>query len=220
MFFPALRFQDKHKFVIQLKKFLNELVQPSPNLPLDDVVDDKTIKAVRNFKTQWFRRVLTFTYDLTHFNEITPGLWAMIGRALGKDRLLKELREVKDNEIRSLLLGMDFVGAIATSYTAEMEACDAKIASIFGGKNTVAAANSFEPYSLAIVRQYKFGSRYPFYYGEHLSTDSIHLYGSVDGTRFGVDGNIFVDLYVPDGFANPEKVLHQIKQVLIFTIKS
>lgn len=218
MFFPTLRFQDKHKFVIQLKKFLNELVQPSPNLPLDDVVDDKTIKAVYNFKNQWLNRVTTSQYDSDHRYEITPGLWAMIGRALGKDKLLKELKEVKDNEIRSLLLGMEATNNLSAYYSAEMEICDAKIAAVLGGKNAIAAANGFEPDSLAIVRA-SFTRQYPYYRGDtiqngkaeigHLSAYIMHLYGSADGARFGVDGKTYTDVYVPDGFEMKKGVLTQ-----------
>ena len=28
----------------------------------------------------------------------------------------------------------------------------------------------------------------------------MHLYGSTDGTRFGVDGKTETDIYIPDGF--------------------
>jgi hypothetical protein len=217
LIFPTIRINDKHKFIPQLKKFLNELVQPSPNLALDDVVDDATLKAVYQFKTQWFRRILTSEYDKSNLREITPGLWAMIGRALGKDKLLPELRATKDNELRSLLLGLDVVSMLSTYYTSEMEGCDAKIASVFGDKNAVAAANEFDPDGLALVQLYKFGDRYRYYRGDekdadgsvlpgHLSTSAMHLYGSKDGTRFGVNGNSFVNLYVPDGFKSPEKI--------------
>ena len=137
--------------------------------------------------------------------EITIGLFGMIGRALRKDQILKELRSTTDYDIRNLLMGMDSAEVASFCYTPEMEKCDAKIASVFGGKNAVAAANNFEPYSLAIVGHYLAESPYHFLYAGHLSTDSIHLYGSVDGTRFGVDGNTIVDLYVPDGFGGSDR---------------
>lgn len=208
MIIPTLRLNDKHKFVRQLKKYLNELVQPSPNLPDDDVVDDKTLKAVYAFKNQWIRKVAYAEYEKNHLYEITPGLWAMIGRALGKDRLLRDLKETKENEIRSLLLGMDAVNNVSSFYTTEMEKCDAKIAAIFGGKNAIAAANGFDPDSLAIVGMNKV--IYQYYRGDtiqngkpvagHLSAYMMHLYGSTDGTRFGVDGKTETDIYIPDGF--------------------
>ncbi len=208
LIFPTLRLNDKHKFVPLLKRFLNELVQPSPNLPLNDIVDDKTIKAVRLFKIQWIPRVLTISYDTKNYNEITIGLWAMIGRALSKDRLLQELRNATDHEVRSLLVGIDITGILSKYYTAEMEKCDAKIASILGGDNAIAASNGFEPDSLALTRQ--IGGRYSYYRGDtiqnnqptigHLSAYIMHLYGSTDRTRFGVDGKTSTDVYVPDGF--------------------
>lgn len=210
MIFPTFRLNDKHKFVRQLKKYLNQLVQPSPNLPDDDVVDDKTLKAVRLFKIQWRSRVITLKYDLDNLNEITVGLWAMIGRALGKGILLRDLRETKDHEVRSLLLGMEANTNISSFYTFEMEKCDAKIASILGGKNAIAAANGFEPDSLAIVKVTNSGTYSTYYRGDtkengnptagHLSAYMMHLYGSTDGTRFGVDGKTETDIYIPDKF--------------------
>lgn len=215
--FPTLRINDKHKFVPLLKRFLNELVQPSPNLPLNDVVDEKTIKAVRAFKLYWRIRIAISDYDDKNHNEITLGLWAMIGRALSKDRLLQELRNATEYEVRSLLLGMDYSARLSPFYSAEMEKCDAKIAALFGGKNAIAAANGFDPDSLAIVKVSKQGVYNKHYRGDemdtknnlispgHLSESSMHLYGSTDGTRFGVNGNTFVDLYIPDGFRESKK---------------
>lgn len=219
MFISKIRRGDINKFVSLLKKLLNGLVQPSPNLPINELLDDMTIKAVQHFKTQYYQRyqrLYTLQYDKDHLGEVTVGLWAMIGRALGKDMLLKELRETKDYEARSLLLGMDQINRVYTGfYTAAMEIYDAKIAAIFGGNNAVAAANGFDPDSLAIVKSTTNGM-YAYYRGDtyesgeatsgHLSKQAMHLYGSTDRTRFGVDGNTFTDLYVPDGFLHPENV--------------
>lgn len=223
MRFPVLRFQTQHKFVRQLKKFLNELVSPPRNLPLDDVFDEKTIQAVITFKVQWVNKVSSDValrgkqpaFDGT----VTSGTWAMIGKALmkhlGRQYVLNEIKTESDYELKSLLLGIDAVGMTSTYYTREMEICDAKIASIFGGENAIAAANGFDPYSFAVARVYP-GGGYQFYRGDflkegkietgHLSVQAMHLYGSIDGTRFGVDGYTFTDLYAPDGFRNPERV--------------
>lgn len=147
---------------------------------------------------------------------VTVGTWAMLGRALvkklGKQWVLNELKQVDDYQLRSLLLGMDQVGKMSDYYTSEMELCDAKVASVFGGENAVAAANGFDPYSFAIARVYP-GGPYQYYRGDflkegkiepgHLSVQAMHLYGSTDGTRFGVDGYTFTDLYVPNGFRIP-----------------
>ena len=173
LIFPTLRLNDKHKFVSLLKRFLNELVQPSPYLPLNDIVDDKTIKAVRAFKLNWRLHIPISNYDDKNHNEITLGLWAMIGRALIKDRLLQELRNATDQEVRSLLLGMDNVNSVHRLYTIEMEKCDAKIASIFGGKNAIAAANGFDPDSLAVVRIV--GGRYTYYRGDEVDSNRNNL---------------------------------------------
>lgn len=218
MFFPVLRFGHSHKFISVLKRFLNELVHPNPNLPENDEVDKATFQAIRDFRIQWFSKL---RIDLTGipFEEINFQLWAMIGKALyNRKLLLEELQKTNDREVRSLLLGVDFIHSQSSVYSPEMETCDEKIAKIFGGKNAVAAANGFDPESLAIV-QYKEvykESLFSYYRGDtsdsygnhpgHLSAHSMHLYGSKDGTRFGVDGNTFADLYVPDGFGNPDKI--------------
>lgn len=223
MRFPALRLQTQHKFVRQLKKFLNELVTPPRNLPIDDVFDDKTLQAVIAFKVQWVNKIssdVSLRGKNPEFNgSVTVGTWAMMGRALekklGKQWILNELRETNDYELRNLLLGMDAVGMMSTYYTREMELCDAKVAAVFGGENAVAAANGFDPYSFAIARNLS-GQPFGFYRGDflkngeietgHLSVQAMHLYGSTDGTRFGVDGYTFTDLYVPDGFRGSKKV--------------
>lgn len=230
MIIPTLRFNDKHKFVRQLKKYLNELVQPSPNLLDNEVIDNKTLDAVKAFKQQWINKVSNrISITKEPWIEITPGLWAMIGRALGKDKLLNELRNTKDNEVRSLLLGMEYGNTIHSFYTLEMEKCDAKIASILGGKNAVAAANGFDPDSLALI-EVSNKDVYGYYRGDeildgktnlgHLSAYMMHLYGSTDGTRFGVDGKTETDIYIPDGFEimsnadwNSKKKRDALKQV-------
>lgn len=218
MRFPILRLQTQHKFVKQLKKFLNELVTPNLNLPIDDIFDEKTQHAVREFQVQWMNRVNSTSQNGKHDGIVTVGTWAMIGRALSRTRMLEALREANnDYELRSLLLGMDNINRDYKGYyTSEMEICDAKIATIFGGKNAVAAANGFDPDSFAIARFYSNKSSYAYYRGDifvegkrfagHLSVEAMHLYGSTDGTRFGVDGYTFTDLYIPDGFRGSKRV--------------
>lgn len=223
MRFPVLRLQDQHKFVRQLKKFLNELVTPPRNLLINDVFDEKTKQAVIAFKVQWVNKVLADsalrTSNPVYDGTVTAGTWAMIGRALmkhlGRQYVLQEIKGESDYELKSLLFGIDAIGMMSTYYTREMEICDAKVASIFGGENAIAAANGFDPYSFAIARIYP-GGYYQYYRGDflkdgkvetgHLSVQAMHLYGSIDGTRFGVEGYTFTDLYIPDGFRNPEKV--------------
>lgn len=212
MIIPVFRLNDKHKFIKYLKKYLNQLVEPSPNLSDDDVVDDKTLAAAKAFKIQWIKKVLNYIVAKKEpYAEITPGLWAMIGRALGKDKILKELRDAKDNEVRSLLVGMEEVNALYSYYTPEMERCDAKVAAALGGKNAIASANGFEPDSLVITNRTKDNKNTISYYrGDttvngksvvgYLSAYIMHLYGSTDGTRFGVDSRTKTDIYIPDGF--------------------
>ena len=198
MLFRTIKFQERHKFVRELKKYLNELVQPSPNLPDDDVLDMTTLQALKQFKTQWYSRIsIPLTTDDPYF-EVNLKVWTAIGLALGKDRLLQELQNTQDYELRGLLLGLGTVNAIKVYYTKEMEECDAKIASILGGDNAIAAANGFEPYSLALVTASN--TAYHYYRAEHLNKYIMHLYGSKDRTRFGVDGETYTDIFIPDGF--------------------
>lgn len=216
MRFPILRLQTQHKFVRQLKKFLKELTTLPYDLSDDDVFDEKTKQAVIIFKSQWKSRVRSV--NVIFDGEVTAGTWAMIGRALSKERLLQALSESgNEHELRSLLLGMDDVNRMYKGYyTAEMETCDAQIAMTFGGKNAVAAANGFDPDSFVVARFYSPKSSYMYYRGDrynngkpetgHLSTEAMHLYGSSDGTRYGVDGYTFTDLYIPDGFRGSKKV--------------
>lgn len=209
MVFPTLRLNDKHKFVRQLKKYLNELVQPSPNLPDDDVFDYETVKAIVNFKTQWGARNKHTFSPITGKGEADVYTWGYIGKALGPERLRRDLLEIKDYELRTLLLGINEFTVGVKYYTPEMEACDAKIASVLGGKNAIAAANGFEPEGIAIQGIqgfYRGDTVNPFRDGTkkigqgHLSRYMMHLYGSMDGTRFGVDGKTSTEIYIPDGF--------------------
>jgi hypothetical protein len=142
----------------------------------------------------------------------------VIGLALGSERLRRELPKIKDYEVRTLLLGMDALANEVTYYTPEMESCDAKIASVLGDDNAIAAANGFEPAGIALLRAF------PFYRGDtrntwangttvigqgHLSRYIMHLYGSKDNTRMGVDGKTPTDILIPDGFEIKANTLKQ-----------
>lgn len=208
MFFPRLKDGERHKFIRELKKYLNELVQPSPQLPDDDVFDAATQKAILDFKRQWLSKSGRF-YAPYNKPEADLFTWAFVGEALGNARLRKELTQIQDYELRTLLLGMNALANEVTYYTKQMESCDAKIASILGGKNAIAAASGFEPEGIALMKSF------PFYRGDtvnvwrdgsvhigqgHLSRYIMHLYGSTDGTRLGVDGKTYADIIIPDGF--------------------
>lgn len=218
MNYRTLRFQDRHKFVRQLKKYLNELVKPSPNLPDDDLLDRATVKAIVDFKIQWSLKNHTSLSTLTGKGEADIYTWAFVGKALGSERLRRELIGIKDYELRTLLLGMDGSALGVKYYTPDMETCDAKIASILGGKNAIAAANGFEPEGLVIqniVAFYRGDTLNPYTNGTeivgagHLSRYIMHLYGSPDGTRIGVDGKTYTDIYLPDGFEIKKDTFNQ-----------
>jgi len=86
--------------------------------------------------------------------------------------------------------------AATTQYTAAMASSDQQLAAIFGGRQAVAAANSYEPAAL--------GQQYPIYRGDLFAADghlirghlsyAMHLYGNAEGTGDSA-------LYVPAGFA-------------------
>ncbi len=142
----------------------------------------------------------------------------MIGKALGSERLRMELKETDNYEVRSLLLGMDSSAAYHIKYyTKEMEVCDVKIAQIFGGSNAVAAANGFEPEGLALIGKTYYRGDNIFIWRDgtevigpgHLSRHVMHMYGSTDGTRLGVDGETYTDVYIPNGFEMNSRVKYE-----------
>lgn len=216
--FLLYRIQNEPKFIRHLKKYLNILVDPSPNLQIDDFFDTKTKQAVSLFQAQWMNKVYSYPQKGKTDGIVTLATWGMIGLALGQQRLLSELRQIPyENELRSLLLGL-FDTSYQGYYTKEMEACDTKLASIFGGKNAIISANGFEPDSLSIYR--KVGGFYNYTRPTHFFSYILHLYGSIDGTRFGVDGRTYTDIYIPDGFeeiANANRNIASKKKALTQT---
>lgn len=214
----VLKKGDKHKFVKQLKIYLNELVKPTPNLTVDDTFDEKTQKAILDFKRQWQGKFGNYS-TLTGKGEADIFTWGFIGRALGPERLLRELRAINDYELRSLLIGMINFAVEAKYYTPLMEDCDKKVASVLGGKNAIAAANGFEPEGIAIrgVHGYYRGDIINIWKDGtekigigHLSRHIMHLYGSSDGTRLGADGKTYTDIIIPDKFELRKDTLIQV----------
>lgn len=188
-----IQLDSEHKFVPVLKRLLNELLKLTPPLPEDNVYDDRTQRAVVRFKVQ--------VQLLPHDRTVGIPTWLNIGRALGKQRLVEEAKATDDRELRALLMGMTVL-AVDKYYTHEMERCDKKLAAIFGGTKAIIAAEGFEPEGLAFVQSYYRGDvvdRGKMFVG-HLSYTAMHLYGSSDGTRFGVDGSLDTDIYIPAGF--------------------
>lgn len=214
MFFLKLKDGERHKFIRELKRYLNELVQPNPQLPDDDVFDAATRKAIADFKRQWMAKNNINPTVVNNQPESDVFTWSFIGAALGNTRLRQELPKIQDYELRTLLIGMDAFANEVSYYSKQMENCDAKIASILGGKNAVAAANGFEPEGIALMKAF------PFYRGDsrnvwrdgtvvigqgHLSRHIMHLYATTDGTRLGVDGKTYTDIIIPDGFEMTSK---------------
>ena len=209
MFFLKLKDGERHKFVRELKRYLNELVQPTPKLPDDDVFDATVRKAIADFKKQWMAKNNINPSVLNNLPEADVFTWSFIGAALGNVRLRKELAQIQDYELRTLLIGMDAFANEVSYYSQQMENCDAKIALTLGGKNAIAAANGFEPEGIALTKAFGFyrgDTRNVWRNGTvvigqgHLSRHIMHLYGSTDGTRFGVDGKTSTDIVIPNGF--------------------
>lgn len=110
---------------------------------------------------------------------------------LGETRLREEVEALKTSEpiVVRLLQGQPPV--VIPPYTAEMQACDKKIAEIFGGKGAVAAANGFEPEGMTGKSLQFRGNLGDPKDDSHLDR-RLHLYGNKEGTKF-------TDLYIPGG---------------------
>lgn len=119
-----------------LERYLNEILKLDPPLKVDGVFDVGIDgEAILRFKREYnlrspARKLIENRYE-------TPELWAAIGEMLGKDRLKRELATLKNQAVINLLQGLPLF--IPVAYTAEMRACDQKIAVLFGGKGSEAA---------------------------------------------------------------------------------
>ena len=183
----GLQFGSKHKLNAVLKRLLNEVMNPSPNLTVDESFDKELSAAITKFKYLHKIEPISSTADLK--------TWARIGELLGERRIKEEVK--LDREIGKLLSGE----RIPPQYTPEAERCDKKLAELFGGVGAVASGSGFEPKGHP---KNKGGYRGDIIGADgkirpgHLSSRAMHLYGSSDGTKI-------TGVYVPDGFEKPIK---------------
>lgn len=189
-----------------LKRYLNELVVPSPNLPIDNVFTPETSKALKDFKYQFRKKNLTSTIAID--DSLEADTWQTIGIALGEKRLKEELENLKDSGLKRLLQGKP-----EFEYTEAMKACDQKLAEIFGGEGA-AVMTLFEPPDLREQDGSFTHKKRPFYREEghnaiarndlkmdHQRGGIIHVYTNAQGLPADVG------LYVPKGF----KQIFQVK---------
>lgn len=188
-----------------LIRYLNELVVPSPNLPIDNVFTPETAATLKKFKYQFRKKNLTSTIPTDEsMNEDT---WEIIGIALGEKRLKEELETLKDSGLKRLLQGKP-----EYEYTEAMKACDQKLAEIFGGEGS-AVMSLFEPPDMRGADGTLYYKK-PFYREEghnaiprndykntHQRGGIIHVYANAQGLPADVG------LYVPKGF----KQIFQVK---------
>lgn len=202
-----IAFQQVERLPI-LKKYLNLLVKPNPNLPINNVFDIPTERAIRNFKKQFNRlRGLWIVEDGT----ITVNLWRFIYQELqgvmGGVWVKEEINNLRDVELINLLLGVP-----SSEYTESISSCDKKLAELFGGKGAI-VMSIVEPKELkkgnGSPRDFAGKSRG---YGhnaipcnELVGTNDrggiIHIYANEQGLSADVD------LYVPAGF----KQIYEVK---------
>lgn len=137
---------QQQKYIQRLKKYLNLLVIPSPNLPLNDDFDTATHNAILNYKRQLNRR--RGTKVVVEDGTMTRSLWQYMWGELWKiDRGNFQIQEAKtfDAEFKNLVNGAPYV-----SNFEEMRKCDAKMAEIFGGEGAV-VSTLYEPNELKEV---------------------------------------------------------------------
>lgn len=189
-----------------LKRYLNELVVPSPNLSIDNEFTPATAEALYKFKVEFRKRNLTSKLQIDRF--INTETWKAIGIALGQERVKEELLILTDTGLKRLLQGLT-----EFEYTQEMRACDQKLADILGGEGA-AVMTIIEPPDLrrgdgSIRDKYAPSIREEPHNavprndvkGTHERGGIIHVYTNSQGLPADVG------LYAPKGF----KQIFQIK---------
>lgn len=188
-----------------LKRYLNELVVPSPNLPIDNEFTPETAKALKDFKFRFRKRNLNSRLPID--DSLNADTWEAIGIAFGQERLKRELSNLTDNGLKRLLQGLP-----EYDYTEKMKVCDQKIADIFGGEGA-AVMTIFEPPDLRKKDGSFTNDIRPFLRpephnavprndvkGTHERGGIIHVYATAQGLPADVG------LYAPKGFKQIFKV--------------
>lgn len=196
MNFQPLYFGAVNSIIIILRRYLNEILKLNPPLAETGVFDDELGNAITQFLTRY--NSLYPEKKLPLIRGATNELWAAVGIMLGEKRLGEEVKALGKSQpiIVKLLLAQQLV--VIPPYTAEMKACDKKLAEIFGGVNAVAAGAGFEPEKLfGIVKgkpeAKKFRGQEE---GGHFN-NALHLYYADDSGKNA--GEYVGDVFIPAG---------------------
>lgn len=171
--------------LVYFRRYLNEILKLNPPLAESDKFDDELRKAIGAFLVRF--NALHPEKKLPLVITVSKEVWAAVGVMLGERRLREEVEALKTSEPIIVKLLQDQPLVVIPPYTKEMEACDTKIAALFGGEGAV-VATVFEPKTLSHINA---GS----YRVDHLANDGVfHIYTNEKGTEAKTG------LYVPVSF--------------------
>lgn len=204
MHFRTLYFGSTYNGFIYLRRYMNEILKLNPPLAEINKFDNELGTAIGQFLVRY--NTLYPEKKLPIVITVTSELWAAIGIMLGEQRLREEVKALEASEpiVVKQLQGLPLV--VIPPYTAEMAACDKKLAEILGGQGAVAAGNGFEPKGIlkGLFRGKGSGD-------EHLYI-RMHLYGSDDGLKF-------TEVYSPEGAEYIGKNLYSNEDSYMFYYK-
>lgn len=183
MNFLPLHFGMTSNLFVYLRRYLNEILKLNPPLAEINKFDSELGKAIGQFLVRY--NTLYPEKKLPIIITASNELFAAVGVMLGETRLREEVEALKISEpiVVKLLQGQPPVSY--PPYTAEMQACDKKLAEILGGKGAVAKGNGSD-----IGGQYR-GSMGAGDTDAHLHL-RMHLYESEDGLKV-------TEVYLPEG---------------------
>lgn len=178
-----LHFGTTSKLFVYLRRYLNEILKLNPPLAEISKFDNELGKAIGQFLVRY--NTLYPDKNLPVMITVSNELWAAVGVMLGEKRLREEVEALKTTEpiVIKLLQSLPLVSY--PPYSEEMQACDKKLAVIFGGKGAVAKASGYD-----IGGQYR-GKMNEGDTDAHLHL-RMHIYGSEDGLQF-------TEVYLPEG---------------------
>lgn len=182
-----------------LKRYLNELVAPSPKLEINNEFTPETARALQNFKFQFRKKNLQSRLRIDA--SLGPETWAAIGVALGAERLKEELSTLTDSGLKRMLQGLTEL-----EYTQAMRVCDQKLADVFGGEGAAVMSiieppdlrrgdgSLRDPYAPSIRPEPHNAVPRNDIKGSHERGGIIHVYTNPQGLPADVG------LYAPQGF--------------------
>lgn len=200
--------RQQRKYIQKLKRYLNLVVNPNPNLLLNDDFDIATHNAVLNFKRQFNRseRRKVFIEDGTISNTLWEAVWTALWRTNNGIKIQTEELKTSDTEFKNLILGLPFIKDLD-----KVKECDKKLAGIFGGAEAV-VATIYDPIELKNPDGTKHSSAGK---ARPLNHTSIPWNGRVDVTNKGGVIHLYtneqglpddVGVYVPQGFTEIKEV--------------